>query len=85
MFIPTFWMPTQVRNFQRMLADTYEYRLHTIKIGSEGAKRVASIYDGTRPVFKTYGIDTEQALRAAKQWIDEQDEVMPTYDLHDVR
>jgi hypothetical protein len=82
MFTPTFWMPSQVEGIKHTLVDTFEYRLHLIKLkGSEGAS-TAEIYDGMRKVFETHGADREQALREAKQWIDEQDEVTPVNDLH---
>lgn len=82
MLIPNFLTPVQAENLQRTLIDTFEYRLHVIKVKPQGRSYAASIYDGTRKVFETHGVDTEQALRVAKAWIDEQDEVAPSYDLH---
>ena len=82
MLIPNFLTPVQAENLKRTLMDTFEYRLHVIKVKAQGRNYVAHIYDGTRKVFETHGVDSEQALRVAKAWIDEQDEVTPTYDLH---
>lgn len=84
MFMPTFLMPTQVESLKRVLIDTFEYRLYTIKIRPAGATIVAEIYDGMRKVFETHGTDSEQALKEAKHWIDEQEEVAPAQDLHSV-
>lgn len=82
MFTPTFWMPSQVESLKRALVDTFEYRLHVIKLkGSESAS-AAEIYDGARKLFETHGTDREQALREAERWIDEQDEVTPVNDRH---
>jgi hypothetical protein len=82
MFTPVFIMPVQVESLQHAFIDTFEYRLHTIKIKVEGHFSTAQIYDGTRQVGVAHGADREDALAAAKQWIDEQDEVTPLYDLH---
>lgn len=82
MLIPNFLTPTHAENLKRTLIDTFEYRLHVIKIKPQGRTYTAHIYDGTEKVFETHGVDSEQALRIAKAWIDEQDEVTPTYDLH---
>lgn len=82
MFAPTFLTPLQAESLKRTLIDTFEYRLHTIKLKPEGRTYTAHIYDGTRRVFQTHGSDSEQALRGAKLWIDEQDEVTPAHDLH---
>lgn len=82
MFVPTFWMPSQAESLKRTLVDTFEYRLHIIKLKQEEGVSTAQIYDGMRKVFETHGTDHEQALRAAEQWIDEQDEVTPINDLH---
>lgn len=82
MLIPNFLTPVQAENIKRTLIDTFEYRLHVIKVKIQGRNYVAYIYDGPRQVFETHGVDSEQALRVAKEWIDEQDEVIPNYDLH---
>ena len=82
MLIPNFLTPVQVENLKRTLVDTFEYRLHVIKVKPQGRNYAAHIYDGTRKVFETHAVDSEQALRIAKAWIDEQDEVAPGYDLH---
>lgn len=83
MFLSPVWTLSQVESLKRTLVDTFEYRLHVIKLkGDEGAS-AAQVYDGTRQVFVTHGTDREQALREAKQWIDEQDEVQPLTDLHE--
>ncbi len=82
MFLSPFWTPSQVESVKRTLVDTFEYRLHVIKIKSEAGASTAQIYDGTRKVFETHGADREQALYAAECWIDEQDELTPTTDLH---
>lgn len=76
-----FWMPLPFKAIERVLVDTFEYRLHTIKIKPEGKAIVARIYDGPGLVFEAYGSDTEHALTEAKNWIDEQDEVAPVYNL----
>lgn len=82
MFIPTFWTPSQAESLKRTLVDTVEYRLHIIKLKGEEGVSTAQIYDGVCKVFETHGANQEQALRAAEQWIDEQDEVTPINDLH---
>lgn len=82
MFIPNFWTPSQMNSIKRGLVDTFEYRLHLIKLKGEEGASTAQIYDGTRKVFETHGTDREQALREAERWIDEQDELMPVNDLH---
>lgn len=82
MLIPNFVTPVQVENLKRTLMDTFEYRLHVIKVKAQGRNYVAQIYDGPRKIFETHGVDSEQALQVAKTWIDEQDEVTPSYDLH---
>lgn len=83
MILSPFWTPSQVESLKRTLMDTFEYRLHVIKLlRQEGASK-AQIYDGTRKIFETHGTDREGALRAAERWIDEQDEVMPVNDLHE--
>ena len=82
MLIPNFLTPAQAENLKRTLIDTFEYRLHVIKVKAQGSNYAAHIYDGPRKVFETHGVDSEQALRVAKEWIDEQDEVIPNYDLH---
>jgi len=81
MITENFWLPLPVENLERLFIDTFEYRLHKIKITTQGKASVAHIYDGSVQVFETRGSDTEQALRDAKKWIDEQDEVAPVYDL----
>lgn len=82
MFLSPVWTPSQVESIKRTLVDTFEYRLHVIKLKGEEGVSTAQIYDGTRKVFETHGADREQALREAERWIDEQDELMPTNDLH---
>ena len=61
---------------------TLEYRTHLIKTSEKGGQAIAAIYDGTQKVYQTYGLNLGAAITRAKQWIDEQDEVMPAYDLH---
>ncbi|MCE7985862.1 MAG: hypothetical protein DYG89_32185 [Caldilinea sp. CFX5] len=82
MFLSPIWTPSQVEGIKRTLVDTFEYRLHVIKIKAEEGASTAQIYDGTRKIFETHGADREQALRAAERWIDEQDELTPVNDLH---
>lgn len=77
MSLSPFWTPSQIDRIQRTLVDTFEYRLHVIKLKSEEGASTAQIYDGTRKVFETHGRDREQALHAAERWIDEQGEVTP--------
>ncbi|MBX3011605.1 MAG: hypothetical protein KF832_08850 [Caldilineaceae bacterium] len=74
MFETNFLTPLHVASFNRTMADTFEYRLHTIKLKPSGATFAAQIYDGTNKIFETHGLEGEDALREAKQWIDEQDE-----------
>jgi len=82
MFLSPFWTPSQLDSIKRTLVDTFEYRLHVIKLKVKEGASTAQIYDGTCKVFETHGTDREQALRAAERWIDEQDEVTPVNDLH---
>lgn len=63
---------------------TVEYRMHAIKTSAKAGKAIATIYDGTQKVYQTYGSNFGAAITKAKQWIDEQDEVQPAYDLHTV-
>ena len=81
MITENFWLPLPVENLERLFIDTFEYRLHKIKITTEEKAHIAHVYDGPVQVFETRGSDTEQALRDAKKWIDEQDEVASVYDL----
>lgn len=76
-----FWMPVPLENIERVFLDTFEYRLHIIKIRTAGKAVVAHIYDGPVEVFAVRGADVEHALRDAKRWINEQDEVAPVHDL----
>ncbi len=61
---------------------TLDYRLHAIKTSEKGGKAIATIYDGTQQVFQTYGRNLGNAIMKAQQRIDEQNEVLPAYDLH---
>ncbi|MEZ4736168.1 MAG: hypothetical protein R3E79_54465 [Caldilineaceae bacterium] len=72
-----FWMPVPLENIERVFLDTFEYRLHIIKIRATGKGAVAHVYDGPVEVFAVCNTDIELALRDAKRWVDEQDEVAP--------
>ncbi|MBV7331525.1 hypothetical protein KFU94_25475 [Chloroflexi bacterium TSY] len=61
---------------------TIEYRLHKIKTSERAGQAFATIYDGTKKVFRTYGNNMGNAIMKAKRWIDEQDELPAAYDLH---
>lgn len=65
--------------FRKMLT----YRLHQIRITrAKNNGVIATIYDGDAVIHTVQDSGREEAIRRAKEWIDEQDEVAPQFDLH---
>lgn len=58
------------------------YRLHDIVVGLEGEGAVAKVYDGTGVVYEAHGFTEADALERAHQWVDEQANSLPAFDLH---
>ena len=58
------------------------YRLHDIVVGLEGEGAVARVYDGTGLVYEARGFTEADALERAYQWVDEQANSLPAFDLH---
>ncbi|MEZ4710889.1 MAG: hypothetical protein R3A44_27065 [Caldilineaceae bacterium] len=75
--------PFGIVGLQKIYGHKFEYRLHEIELTVHKMGEVtATIYDGDRVVFVVHGHDDDQAIRAARAWIDERDEVASEYDLH---
>lgn len=67
---------------QKLYGRRFQYRLHEIELSHDKTGVTATIFDGDRKVHEAHGQDEAVAVHEAKQWIDEQDEVLPAYDLH---
>jgi hypothetical protein len=65
-----------------VLAHRYSYRLHEILVEMGVRATVATVYEGGVPVYRVSGSNEVDTLTRARQWIDEQDESLPAYDLH---
>ena len=75
--------PYGIIGLQRVRGRQFEYRLHQVELSTRRMGEVtATIYDGDRVVFVAHGHDEDQAIREARAWIDEQEEVASEYDLH---
>lgn len=61
---------------------TLEYRMYQIQTTHNRYEAIAVILDGEREVGRVFGKDYHQAIKRAKEWIDEQEEVPEEYDLH---
>ena len=60
----------------------FRYRQYTVRLKTKGENTIAEIYDGNTRVHTAGGHHDWDAEHAARQWIDEQDETIPAYDLH---
>ena len=74
--------PLSATLFSNAIAQSTTYRLHTIVIDIRGRGTVAAIYDGNTKVHEVHADNEVEAFDNACQWIDEQDESLPAYDLH---
>ena len=73
---------TQLTMSETLFPTTLEYRLHVIKTATLSGRAMATIYDGRKKVFQSYGRHLGEAVSKAKRWVDEQNEVAAANDLH---
>lgn len=69
--------------FAQALSRRSAYRLHDIVLGLEREGAVARVFDGTGLVYRATGFTEVEALERAHQWVDEQANSLPAFDLHD--
>jgi hypothetical protein len=64
-----------------IIGHTVTYRVHKIVVKTEREYAVATVFDGTTPVFSAHAYTDHEALARAQAWVDEQDESLAAYDL----
>ena len=68
--------------FAQALSRRIGYRLHDIVLALEDEGAVAKVFDGTGLVYQAHGFTEAEALERAHQWVDEQANSLPAFDLH---